>query len=74
MAATTDFATVRPWLWFLTRTADCRIFQDMKVPDIIKMVFADHKSADFKLELTGTYGSGLTVSSIGRATSISSAA
>src|SRR4051794_15671970 len=21
-------ATVRPWLWFLTRAADCRIFQD----------------------------------------------
>jgi type VI secretion system secreted protein VgrG len=48
-------ATVRPWLWFLTRTADCRIFQEMKVPDIIKQVFADHPSADFKLELTGTY-------------------
>src|SRR6266851_9928971 len=27
------FASVRPWLWFLTRTADCRIFQDMTVPD-----------------------------------------
>jgi type VI secretion system secreted protein VgrG len=48
-------ATVRPWLWFLTRTADCRIFQEMKVPDIIKAVFSDHPSADFKLELTGTY-------------------
>ncbi len=48
-------ATVRPWLWFLTRTADCRIFQEMKVPDIIKAVFADHPSADFKLELTGSY-------------------
>jgi type VI secretion system secreted protein VgrG len=49
------FATVRPWLWFLTRTADCRIFQDMKVPDIIKAVFADHPSADYKFELTGSY-------------------
>jgi type VI secretion system secreted protein VgrG len=48
-------ATVRPWLWFLTRTADCRIFQDMKVPDIIKKVFDDHPTADFKLELSGTY-------------------
>jgi type VI secretion system secreted protein VgrG len=48
-------ATVRPWLWFLTRTADCRIFQEMKVPDIIKAVFADHPSADFKLELTSSY-------------------
>src|SRR5215210_3674523 len=44
-------ATVHPWLWFLTRTADCRIFQDMTVPDIIKKVFADHGTADFKLEL-----------------------
>jgi type VI secretion system secreted protein VgrG len=48
-------ATVRPWLWFLTRTADCRIFQDMKVPDIIKQVFADHGAADVKFELTGSY-------------------
>ena len=25
-------ATVRPWLWFLSRTADCRIFQEKDVP------------------------------------------
>jgi type VI secretion system secreted protein VgrG len=48
-------AVVRPWLWFLTRTTDCRIFQEMTVPDIIKKVFADHSMADFKLELTATY-------------------
>jgi len=48
-------ATVRPWLWFLTRTADCRIFQEMTVPEIIKKVFADHPAADFKLELTAAY-------------------
>ena len=48
-------ATVHPWLWFLTRTSDCRIFQEMTVPDIIKKVFADHGTADFKLELTSTY-------------------
>ncbi len=48
-------ATVRPWTWFLTRTSDCRIFQDMTVPDIIKAVFADHASADVKWELTSTY-------------------
>ncbi len=29
-------ATLHPWLWFLTRTSDCRIFPDMTVPDIIK--------------------------------------
>jgi type VI secretion system secreted protein VgrG len=49
------FAVVRSWLWFLTRTADCRIFQEMTVPDIIKKVFGDHGTADFKFELTGTY-------------------
>ncbi len=35
-------AIVRPWFWFLSRTADCRIFQNKTVPDIIKAVFADH--------------------------------
>src|SRR5688572_862221 len=29
-------ASVRPWLWFLTRTATCRIFQKLKAPDILK--------------------------------------
>jgi len=27
-------AVLRPWLWFLTRTSNCRIFQSMSVPDI----------------------------------------
>ncbi len=49
------FAVVHPWLWFLTRTTDCRIFQEMTVPDIVKKVFGDHPTADFKLELTGSY-------------------
>ena len=47
--------TVRSWLWLLTRTTDCKIFQDMTVPDIIKKVFADEKTADFAFELTGSY-------------------
>src|ERR1041385_625524 len=29
-------ATIVPWLWFLTRTTDCCIFQEMTVPDIIE--------------------------------------
>jgi type VI secretion system secreted protein VgrG len=48
-------ATLRPWLWLLTRTADCRIFQEQTVPDIIKKVFGDHSAADFKKQLTGNY-------------------
>lgn len=49
-------ATVRPWLWFLTRTANCRVFQQMSVPDIIKKVFNDHPQlVDVQSELTGSY-------------------
>ncbi|MEC5386798.1 type VI secretion system tip protein TssI/VgrG [Uliginosibacterium sp. H3] len=46
---------VRPWLWFLTRTADCRIFQSKTVPDIIKEVFADHAISEVRDALTGKY-------------------
>ena len=48
-------ATVSPWLWFLTRTADCRIFQNQKVPDIVKSVFRDNGMSDFKDLLKDTY-------------------
>ena len=47
--------TARPWLWFLTRTADCRIFQEKTVPEILKEIFADHAMAIFEDGLTGTY-------------------
>ena len=48
-------ASLVPWLWFLTRTADCRIFQNKTVPDIIKQVFRDHGFTDFTDSLAGTY-------------------
>jgi type VI secretion system secreted protein VgrG len=48
-------ATVRPWLWFLTRTSDCRIFQEMSVPDIVKKVFGDHGIANFEFKLFRQY-------------------
>jgi type VI secretion system secreted protein VgrG len=48
-------ATIVPWLWFLTRTADCRIFQDMTVPEIVQKVFSDHGFNDFKDSLSATY-------------------
>ncbi|WP_277187844.1 type VI secretion system Vgr family protein [Caballeronia sp. BR00000012568055] len=34
-------ACIRPWLWFLTRRTNCRIFQSMTVQDIVKAIFAD---------------------------------
>ncbi len=48
-------ATVVPWLWFLTRTADCRIFQEKTVPDIIEDVFREHGFTDFERSLSGSY-------------------
>ena len=34
-------STVHPWLWLLTRSSNCRIFQDMSVTDIVKEVCND---------------------------------
>jgi type VI secretion system secreted protein VgrG len=48
-------ATVRPWLWFLTRTANCRIFQRMTAPDIVKQVFRDAGFSDFEDQIGATY-------------------
>ncbi len=48
-------AEVVPWLWFLTRQADCRIFQNLAVPDIISKIFDPFSFKDFKLNLKNTY-------------------
>jgi type VI secretion system secreted protein VgrG len=48
-------AEVVPWLWFLTRTTDCRIFQKKTVPDIIQQVFKDLGFTDFQLNLKGKH-------------------
>jgi type VI secretion system secreted protein VgrG len=49
-------ASVRPWLWFLTRRANCRIFQQQTVPDILKKIFNDYPGlADTKFEVTSNY-------------------
>lgn len=48
-------AEVVPWLWFLSRTADCRIFQDKTVPDIIEQIFKDLGFQDYRLDLHREY-------------------
>ncbi|MDB5306043.1 MAG: Phage-related baseplate assembly protein [Gemmataceae bacterium] len=48
-------AEVVPWLWFLTRTADCRIFQNKTVPDILKAVFALFGFSAYKESYQGSY-------------------
>jgi type VI secretion system secreted protein VgrG len=48
-------AEVVPWLWFLTRTVDCRIFQNMTVPDVITKIFKDCGFSDCKNRLEGSF-------------------
>jgi type VI secretion system secreted protein VgrG len=52
---TTYRAELVPWLWLLTRTADCKIFQNMTVPAIISKVFTDLGFNNFRQNLRGTY-------------------
>ncbi|MEM7231709.1 MAG: type VI secretion system tip protein TssI/VgrG [Planctomycetota bacterium] len=40
-------ATLRPWLWFLTRTSNCRIFENKTIPEIVKKVFEKYNFSDF---------------------------
>jgi type VI secretion system secreted protein VgrG len=48
-------AEVVPWLWFLSRTADCRIFQNKTAPDVIQQIFKDLGYSAYQLNLRGTY-------------------
>jgi type VI secretion system secreted protein VgrG len=44
-------AQVRPWLYLLTLTKNCRIFQNLTVPEIIKKVFNDLGFTDYRFAL-----------------------
>jgi type VI secretion system secreted protein VgrG len=46
---------LRPWLWLLSRTTNCRIFQELTAVDIIKQIFRDRGFSDFEERLTATY-------------------
>jgi type VI secretion system secreted protein VgrG len=49
-------AEVVPWLWFLTRNANCRIFQQKTPVEIVKKVFSDLGfSGQFKDKTQGSY-------------------
>jgi type VI secretion system secreted protein VgrG len=55
-------ATIVPWLWFLTRTSDCRVWvavedpnQGQTVPDVIEAVFKNRGFNNYKLSLSATY-------------------
>lgn len=48
-------AVVRPWLWFLGNTTDCRIFQNMTAVEIIEKIFSKYGIAKFEKRLQGSY-------------------
>ncbi|MGJ7568703.1 type VI secretion system Vgr family protein [Variovorax sp. GB1R11] len=47
-------ASVRPWLWYLTRTSDCKIFQNKSVVDILDEVLGEYGFA-FEKKLSAAY-------------------
>lgn len=48
-------AIIRPWLWFLGNTTDCRIFQNMSVIEIVEEIFSKYSTAKFEKRLQGSY-------------------
>jgi type VI secretion system secreted protein VgrG len=47
--------TLRPWLWFLTLTADCRAFQNQTTPQIVQAVCRQAGFSDLRLALSASY-------------------
>jgi len=45
--------TMVPWLWFLSRTENRRIFQNKKTSEIVKTVFEDLGFKDYEFKLQG---------------------
>ena len=43
------------WLSFLDERRDCRIFQEMSVPEIVKAVFDAHQRTDYRFDLERSY-------------------
>ncbi len=48
-------ATMVPWFWLLTRTADSRIFQNLTVPEIVQQIFQEKGFLDFENKLHSSY-------------------
>jgi type VI secretion system secreted protein VgrG len=48
-------AVLVPKVWFLSLNADCKIFQNLNVPDIVSKVLKDGGVSDFAFRTQGTY-------------------
>jgi len=47
--------TLRPWIWLMSRRADCRIFKNSKAEAIITEIFAKEGKKDFEFKLSESY-------------------
>ncbi|RQS88766.1 type VI secretion system Vgr family protein [Burkholderia contaminans] len=43
--------TAVPWFWFLTRSTDCRIFQNKTAQEILAEIYQDHGFTDFMFDI-----------------------
>jgi type VI secretion system secreted protein VgrG len=48
-------AQLVPWLWWLTRRANSRIFQNLSVLDIIQKIFSELGFKDFRIAAQGSF-------------------
>lgn len=48
-------AVLVPLLWFLSRSADCRIFQEKTVPEIVKEIFEKYGLTDISNRCSGSF-------------------
>lgn len=46
---------MKPWLWLLTHTTDCRVFSYLSVPEIVQRIFQDNGFDDVDNRLTENY-------------------
>jgi type VI secretion system secreted protein VgrG len=48
-------AEMVPWLWFLSLTSECRIYQNLSVPEIVESLFKEQGYTDFEIKCLQTY-------------------
>lgn len=48
-------AEMVPWLWFLSLSSDCKVFQNMSVLEIVEEVFKSQGYSDFQIKCSKSY-------------------
>jgi type VI secretion system secreted protein VgrG len=48
-------AEVAPWFWFLSQSVDCRIYQNLDIPDIVRAVLDEYGVSYYEFRLHDRY-------------------